>query len=77
MKRMYDYACKCGQKFEKFTTYEMVNVQCECGELAVRALSAPAFRLEGWSGSFPSAYGRFPKSHTDKLKSERKANAQT
>ena len=75
MKRMYDYACKCGQKFERFTTYEAVNVQCECGELAVRALYAPAFNLEGWSGSFPSAYEKFSKRHTDKLKAERKANA--
>jgi hypothetical protein len=31
--------------------------------------------LEGWSGSFPSAHGKFEKSHLDKLKSERKANS--
>jgi len=28
-----------------------------------------------WSGAFPSAHGRFEKSHLDKLKSERKQNS--
>jgi hypothetical protein len=73
MKRMFDFACANGHKTERLCVYEMQSFKCECGETANRTLSAPAFRLEGWSGSFPSAHGRFEKSHLDKLKAERKA----
>jgi len=73
MKRMFDFACANGHKTERLCDYELQSFQCECGEITNRTLSAPAFRLEGWSGSFPSAHGRFEKSHLDKLKAERKA----
>ena len=75
MKRFYDYVCENGHKTEKFVVYEAMNLKCECGALATRSLSAPAFRLEGWSGSFPTAHAKFGKSHTDKLKSEQKLNS--
>ena len=75
MKRMYEFACKNGHRIEKLTDYEAVTVQCECGEESHRTLSAPYFRLEGWSGSFPTAHAKFDKSHNDKLKSERKLNS--
>jgi hypothetical protein len=55
--------------------YEVTEVQCKCGGLAHRIISAPNFNLEGWSGHFPSAYGRFETRHTDKLNAERKANS--
>jgi len=73
MKRMFDFACANGHKTERLCDYELQSFKCECGETTNRTLSAPAFRLEGWSGSFPSAHGRFEKSHLDKLKAERKA----
>jgi hypothetical protein len=73
MKRMFDFACANGHKTERLCDYELQSFKCECGEITKRTLSAPAFRLEGWSGSFPSAHGRFEKSHLDKLKAERKA----
>ena len=38
-------------------------------------MSAPAFKLEGWSGAFPSEYGRFERKHIEKLNAERKANS--
>ena len=72
---MYEFACESGHKTERYVDYETTNLVCECGEPSHRILSAPAFRLEGWSGSFPTAYGKFGKSHTDKLKAERKANS--
>jgi len=46
-----------------------------CGGLAHRIISAPKFNLEGWSGHFPSSYGRFERKHIDKLNAERKANS--
>lgn len=74
MKRMYEFVCESGQRIERFTSYEDKTVQCQCGKLASRVISAPASKLEGWSGHFPSAWTKFDKSHRDKLKSEQKAN---
>ena len=73
--RMYEFACECGQKIERLTVYETASVQCACGKNATRIMSAPAFKLEGWSGHFPSEYGRFERKHMEKLNAERKANS--
>jgi hypothetical protein len=75
MKRMFEFACDCGQRTEALVDYETASVQCGCGGLAHRIISAPKFNLEGWSGHFPSAYGRFEHRHTEKLSAERKANS--
>jgi hypothetical protein len=75
MKRMFEFACDCGQRTEALVDYETTSVQCGCGGLAHRIISAPKFNLEGWSGHFPSAYGRFENRHTEKLSAERKANS--
>jgi DNA-directed RNA polymerase subunit RPC12/RpoP len=76
MKRMFEFVCLCGRRIEKLTDYETASVQCgDCGSQAYKTISAPSFRLEGWSGHFPSAHGKFEKSHLDKLKSEQKANS--
>jgi hypothetical protein len=75
MKRMYEFACDCGQRTEALEDYETASVQCGCGGLAHRVVSAPKFNLEGWSGHFPSAHGRFEHRHTEKLSAERKANS--
>jgi putative FmdB family regulatory protein len=72
---MYEFACKCGQRIERLTVYETASVQCACGGNATRVLSAPAFKLEGWSGDFPTAHSRFERIHTEKLNAERKANS--
>jgi len=76
MKRMYEFVCNCSKRTEALTEYETASLQCSCGGTAHRVISAPAFNLEGWSGHFPSAYGRFEQRHTDKLNAERKANSQ-
>ncbi len=75
MRKMFDFVCENGHKTERLVDYETTSFMCECGATANRALSAPAFRLEGWSGAFPSSHGKFEKSHLDKLKAERKANS--
>jgi len=72
---MFDFVCENRHKTEKLVDYETTSLMCECGATANRALSAPAFRLEGWSGAFPSSHGKFEKSHLDKLKAERKLNS--
>jgi hypothetical protein len=75
MKRMYEFACDCGQRTEALAEYETAQVQCGCGGQAHRVVSAPKFNLEGWSGHFPSAHGRFEHRHTEKMNAERKANS--
>jgi hypothetical protein len=72
---MYEFVCECGQRTESLVIYEVTEIECICGRLACRIVSAPIFNLEGWSGHFPSAYGRFESRHTEKLKAERKANS--
>jgi hypothetical protein len=75
VRRIYEFACECGQRTEALVGYETAQVQCVCGGIAHRVISAPKFNLEGWSGAFPSAYGRFEHRHTEKLNAERKANS--
>lgn len=75
MRRMYEFACSCGQVTERLVGYETTTVKCGCGGIAERIISAPKFNLEGWSGNFPSAYGRFERRHIEKLNAERKANS--
>jgi hypothetical protein len=75
MKRMYEFACENGHHIEKLTSYEVVNVQCECGVISHRKISAPNIKLEGWSGSFPSSAHQFDRKHRQKLAAELKENS--
>ena len=76
MKRIYEFVCVSGHLTEKLTDYETDEVRCSsCGVTANRIVSAPSVNLEGWSGHFPSAHGRFDRIHREKLKSEQKANS--
>mgnify|MGYP000132298653 CR=1 FL=1 len=64
-----------GSPNQRFVDYETTSFVCECFEESHRILSAPAFLLEGWSGSFPSEHGKFEKKHLDQLKWEQKHNS--
>ena len=75
MRRMFEFACDCGQRTEALVVYETSEVPCGCGGTARRVMSAPTFNLEGWSGHFPSSWMKFDKKHRDKLAAERKANS--
>ena len=75
MRRIYEFVCDCGQRTEALADYETAQVQCGCGGLAHRVISAPTFKLEGWSGQFPSEHGRCERKHIEKLNAERKANS--
>jgi hypothetical protein len=72
---MFEFACDCGQRTEALVDYETTSVQCGCGGLAHRIISAPSINLEGYSGDFPSSWMKFDKKHRDKLAAERKANS--
>jgi hypothetical protein len=72
---MYEFACENGHHIEKLTSYEVVNVQCECGVISHRKISAPNIKLEGWSGSFPTSAHQFDRKHRQKLAAELKENS--
>jgi hypothetical protein len=72
---MYEFACENGHHIEKLTDYEAVNVQCECGVISHRKISAPNIKLEGWSGSFPTSAHQFDRKHRQKLAAELKENS--
>jgi len=74
MRRMYDFRCESGEKIERLATFDEQIVSCMCGKSARRTVSMPRFKLEGWSGAFPTAYHQFDRKHREKLESERKAN---
>ena len=75
MKRMYDFACENGHRTEKLADYEAVNVQCKCGSVSHRIISAPNIKLEGWSGHFPTSAHQFDRKHRQKLAAELKENS--
>jgi predicted nucleic acid-binding Zn ribbon protein len=76
MKRIYEFVCENGHRMEKLTGYETAQVPCEdCGGVALKTISAPAIKLEGWSGSFPGAANKFDRIHREKLAAEQKANS--
>ena len=74
MRRMYEFLCESGELIERLATFEQQVVSCKCGKSARRTISSPNFKLEGWSGHFPTAYHQFDRKHREKLESERKAN---
>lgn len=75
MKRMYEFVCECSKRIEALTVYETASVQCGCGGVAHRTISAPTVNLEGWSGHFPSSHMKFDQKHRDRLAAERKSNS--
>jgi hypothetical protein len=75
MKILNDFACDEGHVTEAFRDSSDQSIVCpECGNTAVRALSAPNIKLEGFSGDFPGAYNRWTKIRAEKLKQEQKRN---
>jgi len=43
MKKIRYFKCINGYKFERMVTDDILEVKCECGEKAVRLLSAPRY----------------------------------
>lgn len=76
MKRMFEFACPCGQVFEKLVDDTIRAVDCSCGLQAERIMSAPSVKLEGITGAFPGAYSRWERVRAEKLQQERKQAAQ-
>lgn len=75
-RRFFDFLCGNGHRTEAFVDSECRTTPCkECGAEAVRIVSAPNMKLEGWSGSFPTAADSWVRKRAEKLKVEQKQNS--
>jgi putative FmdB family regulatory protein len=75
---LYSYHCDNEHTVDIVSSYKdrPNTVVCpECGGEAKYNISPSFFKLEGVTGAFPGAYYKWNKSHADRLKKERKANA--
>ncbi|NBW38012.1 MAG: hypothetical protein EBR30_23925 [Cytophagia bacterium] len=69
MKVMNDYECSQGHMSEHFVDLLVGAVDCpHCNEVAYKRLTAPRIKLEGYSGSFPTAADRWTKNHIEATK---------
>lgn len=76
MRRMFDFVCTENHKFEAFVDDSVREHKCpHCNSDAIRVVSAPTMKLEGFTGAFPSAYDAWSRKRAEKLAQERKANS--
>ncbi len=69
MRIINDFQCSEGHTTEHLVEYTQNTVVCPvCGKRAQRKLAAPRSKLEGITGSFPSAADRWAKVHEQAAK---------
>jgi len=74
--RMFEFVCTNSHRTEALVDTEVHATPCkECGSEATRVISAPTMKLEGFTGSFPTAYDSWERKRSEKLAQEKKANA--
>lgn len=75
-RRIFEFVCKDNHRTEAFVDTEVHATPCkECGSEATRVVSAPTMKLEGFTGSFPTAYDAWERKRSEKLAQERRQNA--
>ena len=75
-RRIFEFLCENNHRTEAFVDTECHATPCkECGSEAVRVVSAPSMKLEGWSGSFPTAADAWVRKRSEKMAVERKQNS--
>ena len=76
MRRMFDFFCDNGHVTERLVDDSVGSIICpQCGKDAVKAVSAPSIKLEGFTGAFPDAYDRWARVRAEKLQQEKKQNS--
>lgn len=77
MKILNDFKCADGHVTEALREDSVTAIVCpHCGKEAIRTLAAPRSNLEGFTGAFPDAYERWAKVRAERLKVEKKQNAE-
>ena len=75
-RRIFEFVCENGHRTDSLVDTECHATPCkECGSEAKRVMSAPSMKLEGWSGSFPTAADSWVRKRAEKLAVERKQNS--
>ena len=76
-RRLFEFECKNSHITEQFVDETVKVSQCrECDEMATRIISPTGIYLEPFSGLHPSAYDRWTRVRAEKLKQEKKQNAE-
>lgn len=76
-RRLFDFRCTKDHITESFVDTDVKEVQCcECGDRASRILSPTGIYLEPFSGNHVGAYDRWTRVRAEKLKQEKKQNAE-
>jgi ribosomal protein L37AE/L43A len=75
-RRMFEFVCANSHRTEALVHFSTQEHTCPvCGEVGKRVISAPTMKLEGFTGSFPSAYDSWERKRAEKLVQERKQNS--
>jgi hypothetical protein len=75
-RRIFEFVCGNNHRTEAFVDTECHATPCkECDAEATRVISAPTMKLEGCTGSFPTAYDSWERKRSEKLAQERKQNS--
>jgi hypothetical protein len=74
--RMFEFQCANSHRIEALVDPETHKLLCsKCGQEATRVISAPTMKLDGCSGSFPTAYDSWERKRSEKLAQERKQSS--
>lgn len=64
MIRVFDFECNVGHLEEVFCDDKTTQIECPiCGSVANRLVSKPNFKLDGITGSFPTAADKWANNH--------------
>ena len=75
-RRLYEFKCAKDHITEQLVDETIKVSQCrECDEMATRIISPTGIYLEPFSGVFAGAYDRWDRVRAEKLKLEKKQNA--
>jgi hypothetical protein len=76
-RRLFDFKCIKGHITESFVDENIREVKCSCcTESALRVISPVGIKLEPFTGIFTSSADRWERVRAEKLKQERKQNAE-
>lgn len=70
--KVFDFLCHNGHRSEHFVNDDIFEVECHCGAMGHRQISAPRAKLEGITGAFPGAADKWVRNRESHMKKERK-----
>lgn len=77
MKRIFEFRCVKDHVTEKYVDDEVTSVECpHCHNEASRIISSPRFKLEGFTGAFPTAYDAWERKRAEAMRVAQKRNAE-